>query len=116
MRLNPKTRFSARLMLIGAALLLQTYHPATASAQDSAVQQLTLSQAIDLALRQNQSLKLAQLDVLDSELKKKIAHAGYFPRLKNESTAFHVTDLQQVVLPAGRPVLLRFTMTFRANS
>ena len=63
--------------------------------------QLTLPQAIDLALKQNRSLKLAQLDVVDNERKKEIAHAGYFPNLKNESTAFHITALQQVVIPAG---------------
>jgi len=78
--------------------------------------QLTLPQAIDLALRQNQSLKLAQLDVVDSELKKKIAHAGYFPRLKNESTAFHVTDLQQVVIPAGSLSVPGIARPFPANT
>ena len=63
--------------------------------------ELTLSQAIDLALKQNPSLKLAQLAVVDSEQKKRIARADYFPRIKNESTAFHVTEIQQLVIPEG---------------
>jgi outer membrane protein TolC len=63
--------------------------------------ELTLSQAIDLALKQNRSLKLAQLAVVDSEQKKRIARADYFPRIKNESTAFHVTEIQQLVIPEG---------------
>jgi len=98
MQLNSRARFSARLTVIVAGVLLQA---GTAFAQNGAVMQLTLSQAIDLALKQNRSLKLAQLDVVDNERKKEIAHAGYFPNLKNESTAFHITELQQVVIPAG---------------
>jgi outer membrane protein TolC len=101
MQFNHKARFSVRLTLIVAAVLLQTYQAATACPQNSAIMQLTLSQAIDLALKQNRSLKLAQLDVVDSEQKKNIARAGYLPRLKNESTVIHVTELQQLVIPAG---------------
>ena len=98
MQLNPRARFSARLTLIVAAVLLQA---GTASAQNSAVMQLTLPQAIDLALKQNRVVKLAQLDVAENEQKKKIAQADYFPRLKNESTVIHLTELEQLVIPAG---------------
>ena len=98
MQLNPKARFSTRLTLIVAAVLLQA---GTGFAQNSAVMQLTLPQAIDLALKQNRSVKLAQLGLVENEQKKKIAHADYFPRLKNESTVFHITELQQVVIPEG---------------
>jgi outer membrane protein TolC len=98
MQFNPKTRFSARLTLIVAGVLLQA---GIASAQNSAVMQLTLPQAIDLALKQNRSVKLAQLAVVENEEKKKIANADFFPRLKNESTISHITELQQLVIPAG---------------
>jgi len=101
MQLNPKRPFSARLMLIVVGMFLQVEFPATGAAQDNAPMELTLSQAIDLALKQNRSLKLAQLTVVDSELKKKIARSDYFPQIKNESTAFHVTEIQQLVIPRG---------------
>jgi outer membrane protein TolC len=101
MELNPKRRFSARLMLIVLGALLQIGLPGTAFAQGNAGMELTLPQAIDLALKQNRSLKLAQLAVVDSEQKKEIARADYFPRIKNESTAIHVTDVQQLVIPEG---------------
>jgi outer membrane protein TolC len=97
MQLNPHTRFFARLTLIVTGALLQA---GIASAQNTAAMQLTLPQAIDLALKQNRSVKLAQLAVVENEQKKKIANAD-FPRLKNESTIIHVTDLQQLVIPAG---------------
>ena len=62
---------------------------------------LTLSQAIDLALKQNRSLKLAQVSVTDSEHKKEIARSAYFPHIKNESSILHVTELAGVEIPAG---------------
>ena len=101
MQLNPKRRSSARLMLIVVGASLQLGLLGIASAQGNAAMELTLSQAIDLALKQNRSLKMAQLAVVDSEQKKKIARADYFPQIKNESTAFHVTEIQQLVVPEG---------------
>lgn len=98
MQLNPN-RSLAGLTLFVVGMFLQLEFPATAAAQGNAPMELTLSQAIDLALKQNRSLKLAQLAVVDSEQKKKIARADYFPQIKNESTAFHVTEIQQLVIP-----------------
>ena len=101
MELNPKRRSAARLLLIVVGASLQLGLLGIASAQGNAAMELTLSQAIDLALKQNRSLKMSQLAVVDSEQKKKIARADYFPRIKNESTAFHVTEVQQLVIPEG---------------
>ena len=69
--------------------------------QVGVAQTLSLSQAIDLALKQNRNLKLAQLGVVDSEHKKEIARAAYFPNIKNESSLLHVTELAGVDIPAG---------------
>ena len=101
MQLNPQARFSGKLMLIVVGVFLQLGFAGTAYAQDSAPIALTLPQAIDLALKQNRSLKLTQLGVVDSEQKKEIARADYFPRINNESTAIHVTEIQQLVVPGG---------------
>jgi outer membrane protein TolC len=99
MQLNPKRRFLTRLILTVAGVLLQVGLPGTACPQGNTAMELTLPQAIDLALQQNRSLKLSRLAVVDSEQKKKIARAHYFPRIDNESTAFHVTEIQQLVIP-----------------
>jgi outer membrane protein TolC len=72
-----------------------------AAAQDGTPIALTLSKAIDLALKQNRSVKLAQLSVTDSEHKKEIARSAYFPHIKNESGILHVTELAGVEIPAG---------------
>src|SRR5215472_18373117 len=100
MQLN-LNRSLAGLTIFVVGMFLQVEFPATAAAQGNAAMELTLSQAIDLALKQNPSLKLAQLALVDSEQKKKIARADYFPRIKNESSAFHITELQQLVVPEG---------------
>jgi outer membrane protein TolC len=81
---------SSQFLFTGAAL-----------AQANAPVELTLSQAIDLALQQNRQIKLAQLAVVDSEHKKTIARSAYFPQIKNESTVLHITELEGVSFPAG---------------
>jgi outer membrane protein TolC len=70
-------------------------------AQSSAPMPLTLSQAIDLALKQNRDLKLVQLAVVDSQHKKEIARSAYFPRISNDSKLLHITQLAGVQIPAG---------------
>jgi outer membrane protein TolC len=70
-------------------------------AQNGRPLQLTLYQAIDLALKQNRDLKLARLSVADAEHKKEIARSAYFPHIKNESSILHVTELAGVEVPAG---------------
>jgi outer membrane protein TolC len=62
---------------------------------------LTLPKALELATEHNRRLTLAALAVADSEQKKNIAKSDYFPHIKNESTALHVTALEGVVIPAG---------------
>jgi len=100
MQLIPKARLSAGLVLL-ASSLLQFSVAGTGSPQDVAAMELTLQQAIDLALRQNRIVKLAQLGVAENEHRKTIAHADYLPNIKNESTIIHVTELQQLVIPMG---------------
>ena len=101
MQLNPKRRSSARLILIVVGASLQVGLLGIASAQGNAAMELTLSQAIALALKQNRSLKMAQLAIADSEQKKKIARADYFPHIGNQSSVFHLTEVQQLVIPEG---------------
>jgi outer membrane protein TolC len=62
---------------------------------------LTLTEAVHLAISQNRSLKIARLKVTEYEQKKAGRHSAYFPSLKNESNILHVTDLQNISVPAG---------------
>src|SRR5579859_2068463 len=69
--------------------------------QNTAPMQLTLSQAIDLALKQNRDVRLAQLAVVDNQHKKEAARAAYFPHIRNQSSVLHITELAGVDIPAG---------------
>jgi outer membrane protein TolC len=93
MRLSKTTLYLCSLGLLAA------FHGARG--QSNATMPLTLSQAIDLALKQNRELKLAQLAVVDSEHKKEIARSAYYPHISNESKISHITDLAGVEIPAG---------------
>jgi outer membrane protein TolC len=73
----------------------------SAVGQTNAPMQLTLPQAIDLALKQNRDIKLAQLAVVDSQHKKEIARSDYYPHIRNQSSVLHITDLAGVSIPAG---------------
>jgi len=65
------------------------------------VQRLTLTEAVHLAINHNRSLKIARLKVVENEQKKAGQHSAYFPSITNQTNVLHVTDLQNVVIPAG---------------
>ena len=67
----------------------------------SDVRQLSLPEAVQLALHGNRALKIARLKVTESQQKKALAKSSYFPELKNQSTAFHTTAFQNIEIPAG---------------
>ena len=73
--------------------------PAAGFAADSL--ELTLPEAVKLALAHNRTIALARLKVQEIEQKKAGAKADYFPRLRNESSFVHWTTLQNIEIPAG---------------
>ena len=62
---------------------------------------LTLNEAVHLALSQNRALKIARLKVTENEQKKAGQRSAYFPSITNQSNILHVTDLQNIGIPAG---------------
>src|SRR5215510_1653273 len=65
------------------------------------VRHLKLEEAIRLALEQNRALKIARFKVKENEERKAGARSDYFPTITNESNALHISELQNVVIPAG---------------
>jgi outer membrane protein TolC len=65
------------------------------------VRRLTLTEAVHLAISQNRGLKIARLKVTESEQTKAGERSAYFPSITNQSNALHVTDLQNIGIPAG---------------
>jgi len=63
--------------------------------------QLTLEQAINLALKQNHSIHLRNLSVEQTQSKKDEARSNYLPQIKTSGAVLHVTELAGVEIPAG---------------
>jgi outer membrane protein TolC len=86
-------------MRLTAQANVDTASSATPAA--SSVVHLTLSSAIEMALRHNRRLSLAQDVVRESEQQKRIAESHFYPVLTNQSAILHVTRLEGVTIPAG---------------
>jgi len=71
------------------------------SAATGQERKITLQEAIDLAVRQNRALKIAQYDVAAEQQKQRGAKSDYFPTLHNDSNALYVTDIERVEVPPG---------------
>ena len=63
--------------------------------------QLTLEQAINLALKQNHSIHLRSLSVEQMQSKKDEARSNYLPQIKTSGSVLHVTELAGVEIPTG---------------
>jgi outer membrane protein TolC len=86
--------WSNRVAGLTVALLVANAHAAE-------VRHLTLDQAVQLAIKQNRSLKIVRLKVEENRQKKAQDHSGYFPTITNQSNALHITELQKILVPAG---------------
>jgi outer membrane protein TolC len=94
-------RAAARLCLF-LALLGSTFIPISVAQQSSAnPMQLTLEQAINLALKQNHSVHLRSLSVEQMQSKKDEARSNYLPQIKASGSVLHITELAGVEIPAG---------------
>ncbi len=62
---------------------------------------LTLTEAVHLAISQNRVLKIARLKVNETEQKKAGERSGYFPSITNQSNLLHISELQNIGVPAG---------------
>jgi outer membrane protein TolC len=75
--------------------------PSTVAIGQRPTRKLTLPQALELAMQHNRNLQVARLGIADAQQKKNIVRSSYYPNIKNESTAVHLTELEGVVIPAG---------------
>src|SRR5271157_3814703 len=62
---------------------------------------ITLQEAIQLALKRNHSVHIAEYKVEEKQHAKEVAKSGYFPTIRNDSNLLHLTDTQLVEIPAG---------------
>jgi outer membrane protein TolC len=72
-----------------------------AQTTETAARNITLPEAVQLALKQNHVVRIAELEVEEKQHAKEMAHSAYFPSVTNESRIFTVTDTQFIQIPAG---------------
>jgi len=65
------------------------------------VRHLKLEEAVRLALQQNRTLKIARLKIKENESRKAAAHSDYLPIITNQSNVLHISELQNITVPAG---------------
>lgn len=93
---------NARDKLIIAALsILSAAANASAQNEVKSPRHLTLSEAVQLALKHNHVVRIAELQVEEKQHAKEVARSGYFPVIQNESTLLTLTDTQFIQIPAG---------------
>jgi outer membrane protein TolC len=74
---------------------------ARAQNAEPAPRHITLSEAVQLGLKQNHVVRIAGLQVQEKQHAKEAARSGYFPSITNESRVLRVTDTQFIQIPAG---------------
>jgi outer membrane protein TolC len=87
--------FLALLALVSAQTLTAQENQASSS------RHITLDEAVDLALKHNHVVRIAGMKVEEKEHAKEVARSAYFPILRNDSNALHLTDTQFIGIPAG---------------
>jgi outer membrane protein TolC len=86
----------SRCMVIGALLSL-----ARVPQYGADVRKLSLKEAVELAISQNHSLRIARLKIVENEQKKAGERASYFPAIKDHANANDTTGVDHLVIPAG---------------
>jgi len=98
-----------RTYLALLCLLLPLTRAATAIAQETiakeakstAPRQISLEEAVQLALKHNHVVRISQFKVEEKQHSKDLARSAYFPILRNDSNLVRVTDTEFIGIPAG---------------
>ena len=95
--LRAATRLCLTLAFLGSILVTRS----EAQQASASPMQLTLEQAINLALKQNHSVHLRELSIEQMQSKKDEARSNYLPQVKANGSVLHITELAGVEIPAG---------------
>jgi outer membrane protein TolC len=66
-----------------------------------APRQITLQEAVQLALKHNHDIRIAGYAVEEKEHAKQVAKSSYFPSIRNDSNFMHATDTQLIQIKGG---------------
>jgi outer membrane protein TolC len=63
--------------------------------------QITLQEAVQLALKHNHDIRIAGYTVEEKEHAKQVARSAYFPSIRNDSSFMHATDTELIQIKSG---------------
>jgi outer membrane protein TolC len=96
-----KSRRGAAPKAVPVAVALALALAGAASPARAETRKITLSEAVQLALKQNTSLSIARARVTEKQQRTATARADYFPQVSNDTTVGALSDKQLVSVPAG---------------
>jgi outer membrane protein TolC len=88
-------------LLLAGFLFLAAMRIVRAQEHSATSRHITLQEAVQLALKHNHLVRIAELRVEEKQHAKDVARSSYFPTVRNESGVLTVTDSQFIALPAG---------------
>lgn len=94
----PGRGLAVALLLFGFAISGRSQ---TIGSAQSAPRQITLSEAVQLALKHNHVVRIAGLKVVEEQEAKAVARSAYLPSITNESQILRLTDTQFIAIGAG---------------
>src|SRR4029077_12140283 len=103
--MTPDQNPSNRLFRQGATVLVSLFSCLTFAVaqqpESTIARRLNLHEAVELALRHNHVVRIANLHVEEEQQAKEIARSAYLPTIRNDSQFVHATDTQFIAIPAG---------------
>jgi outer membrane protein TolC len=63
--------------------------------------QITLQEAVQIALKHNHDIRIAGYTVEEKQHAKEVAKSAYFPSIRNDSNFMHATDTQLIEIKSG---------------
>jgi outer membrane protein TolC len=91
----------ARFLLAGTAFFVCIAAAQEPSNAAPPPRQITLQEAVQLALKHNHDVRIAGYTVEEKEHAKQVAKSSYFPSIRNDSSFMHATDTQLIEIKAG---------------
>ena len=92
-RRNHETEIAALLFAVALSGVLAF---AEEPGNPLAPRQITLHEAVQLALQHNHIVRIAEYKVEEKQHAKEVAKSAYFPTIRNDSNFIHLTDTQLI--------------------
>ena len=96
---------SNRLFRQGTSVLLSLFTFLTSAMaqqpESNLPRRVNLHQAVELALKHNHAVRIAEFHVEEEQHAKEVARSAYLPTIRNDSGFAHATDTQFIGIPAG---------------